>query len=148
MFHVSTFEFPKGTVVAPGHWGRKIRACSVPSLLDQKAVGLWELALEAVRMTANPSLPSRLDCIFLTETKEAAIQFRDRFRPDGRIFEVAVWGSESNTRRCDFDLISTPVPENRAIETMAERARQYWCDDPRGMIEVLYAGHIQIVRMV
>ena len=92
-FHVAAPGLRVGEIIQPGRWGRETLAFAargrrgIPQ--DSDAIDLiWEAALEAVRLVRFPEAISRLDCVFACFREEDARAFRDRFRPDDKIFEL------------------------------------------------------------
>lgn len=145
-FHVSHREYAVGDAIQPGNWGRIIRQFRpggpMPSNTDFHIV-LWEVAMEASRVAIDGGLPSRLECIFVTETIEAATSFRDRYRRGAFIYE-ALPILDCISFRGDFALISNGLRSGAYADYMAEYCRQYWTSPATIEPEVLYAGPLLV----
>ncbi len=113
-------------------------------------VALRELALEQVRKESFPQCPSRLHCLYVTETLEEARWWGEFFaglgRPAYHIVKLQVTGRrfEGNANLC-FD--ATPCrQENLAL------ARRYWqVETPVGeppVRELLVDGEILVEKIV
>jgi hypothetical protein len=70
-FHLSGALLATGSVVAPGNWGRVIRAAQWTH-----TQAIREMALEAARIARFPGCPSRLDSAFMFPTRAEADSFR------------------------------------------------------------------------
>lgn len=150
MFHVSSREWAAGDVIEAGAWGRLLSAWSFPHNIPKEInVLVWEVALEASRLSLDPSMPSRLNCVFTTESVEAARHFRDRFRAGAKIYEVESVNEADVEIRCDFDLISNSgFAKDALIPDVAVKARRYWDQNPKGLVEILHAGPVRVVRTI
>ena len=142
-------DHPIGTVIQPGRAGQQYRRFVkgvAPGPSQDLMSGLvWEAVLEAARLAIDPSLPSRLNCVFGFKTKEAAVAFRDRHRPPGTpIFKIeAVSGSPVFAG--DLDLI-TSTAAGAIVDIWSQGAVKYWRDQPAGVSEVLIGGPVTIVE--
>ena len=92
-FHVAGPGLRVGEIIQPGKWGRETLAFAQRGRRgiqqDSDAINLiWEAALEAARIVRFPEATSRLDCVFACFREEDARAFRDRFRPDHKIYRV------------------------------------------------------------
>jgi hypothetical protein len=106
-----------------------------------------ELVFEDVRARKFPYAPSRKTCVWLCDTEDEAVNWAatlGRGRDLYRIVEVKATGRvhTAETRHLENDLI--PVPRVQSA------ARLYWCGQvaPENMRETLFAGRLEIVRIV
>lgn len=111
-------------------------------------VVLWEVAMEAARVGTDQGLPSRLDCVFVTETQAMAESFRDKYREGAFIYEVSPLLADLRTHRGDFALISDGIRHGSYADYMAEHCRQYWADPAVKEPEILYPGPLQVTRRI
>lgn len=110
---------------------------------------LAEIALETARKALAPDAPSRLECVFVSETLDFSRAFRDKYSPGATIYKVAPVGEALKPFRADFDLISSP--KNGAppyLDFMPTEAIDYWTEEPKGLPELLYPGQIIIIEVV
>lgn len=151
-FHVSGIDHLPGDIIEPGQWGRTVRQFRPGGPMPSPnfiASVLWEVALETSRIATDPELPSRLDCVFVCDTLEMAVAFRDRYRSGANIFEVApLEGSAARQYRGDFSLISSGSHRRAYADYMAEDAAKYWTAQTEHMPEVLYAGPLRVIGRV
>ena len=128
----------------PGAWAGK-------PLEHHTMVALRELALEQVRREQFPQHPSRLHCLYVSETREEAQQWASFFaslgRPTYHIVKLQVRGRKfvGNANLC-FDA-TVNQEENRRL------AQRYWslALDPAGqppIWEILADGEIRVVESV
>ena len=128
----------------PGAWAGK-------PLEHHTMVALRELALEQVRREQFPQHPSRLHCLYVSETREEAQQWASFFaslgRPTYHIVKLQVRGRKfvGNANLC-FDA-TVNQEENRRL------AQRYWslALDPAGqppIWEILADGEIRVVEIV
>ncbi|HEV2897368.1 MAG TPA: hypothetical protein VGX71_05905 [Pseudaminobacter sp.] len=149
LFHVSDQELSPEDVLTPGRWGQLIRNFGPGGPLpNQLQVLLWEMAIEAARIAIDPRLPSRLNCIFLCETLEHATTFRDQYRPNNRIFEVAPVGEVAALHRGDFYLISTERPIAPYVDYIPAPAVEYWTREPERLPEIVYPAEVLVIAAV
>ncbi len=114
-------------------------------------VALRELALEEVRKENFPNYPSRMGCLYVSETLQEANQWADYFvslgRPTFHIVKLKITGSMfvGDATKC-FDA-TTDKEENRNM------AKRYWenADNPVDnppIKEILVGGDIEVVEIV
>lgn len=114
-------------------------------------VALRELALEEVRREKYPDYPSRMGCLYVSETLQESRQWADYFiglgRPTFQIVKVKVTGSRfvGDAAKC-FDGV-THKEENLLL------AEKYWENKPNPpeeppIKEFLVGGDIEIVEIV
>ncbi|MDI7862548.1 hypothetical protein MRS76_11305 [Rhizobiaceae bacterium n13] len=147
-FHVSPEELAIGLELEPGSWGRKIRTLrSGAAQIKEHSVFLWEMALEAARLSTDPALTSRLDCTFLTEELEHAVSFRDQFRPNGFVYRVRCL-DDVRVHRGDYSLLTHQGDDRPLIDWFPDASKKYWTEEPKGNVELLYPGRIRIEEAV
>jgi hypothetical protein len=149
LFHVTTKQWNSGDLILPGAWGDKIRALKpgVNATAKNWEVAMWELVLESVRQHLAPIAPSRLNCVFVCESEQFAIRFRDLYRPGGLVVPVEALNPDETIHRGDFFLISKP-PEGLPayVDYMPTYAVEYWMGTPPpGTAEVLFGGTVRVV---
>ena len=108
---------------------------------------LWELSLEASRRGYDPSLPSRLDCVFACESLQDALTFRDKHRTSGHVYPVEVANSGTRVFRGDYNLISHGPKWGGYTDYLPVNALRYWSEPPSGMVELLIAGAVRISKV-
>lgn len=114
-------------------------------------VALRELALEEVRKEKYPDYPSRMGCLYASETLQEAVQWADYFvslgRPTFHIVKLKIAGSKfiGDATKCFY----ATVNKNENLK-MAEK---YWenrenpIDEPP-INEILVGGDIEVVEIV
>ncbi|MBQ8973109.1 MAG: DUF2441 domain-containing protein [Clostridia bacterium] len=121
------------------------------ALEHHTAVALRELAMEEVRRANYPQYPSRMRCLYVSQTLEEAERWGEYFarlgRPTYGIVELRVEGPcfVGDARNC---FAGTPDWENNL-----RLARRYWDRAPNPdrqspIEEVLAGGEITILKMV
>ena len=113
------------------------------------AVALRELALEEVRQARFPHYPSRLGCLYASNTLEESERWFEYFqslgRPTFQIVKVAVRGSRfaGDAAKC-----FSGCPDRKKNLALAEK---YWqnepSDDPQ-ITEILVSGDIEVVEIL
>lgn len=114
-------------------------------------VALRELALEEVRREKYPHYPSRMGCLYVSETLQESTQWADYFiklgRPTFQIVKVKVTGSRfvGDATKCFDGVISKE--QNLAM------AEKYWENRPNPpeeppIHEFLVGGDIEVVEIV
>lgn len=113
------------------------------------SVALRELALEKVRIDKYPDYPSRMACLYVSETLEEAENWFDYFivlgRPTFQIVKLKVNGNVfyGDAEKC-FDGRLTEK-ENLTL------AKKYWENkdfDETSILEMLVDGDIEVVEIV
>lgn len=114
-------------------------------------VALRELALEEVRQEKYPDYPSRMGCLYVSETLQESIQWADYFirrgRPTFQIVKVKVTGNRfmGDATKC-FDGVTSK-------EQNLSMAEKYWENGPNPpgeppINEFLVSGDIEVVEIV
>jgi hypothetical protein len=146
-FHVSK-ELRVGEVLAPGQWGHEMLAFGTRGRRgiqeESEAVNLiWEGALEAARLARFPDAVSRLDCVFAWFREEEARAFRDRFRPDHKIYRVALIDPDTPVTIADYGVIIDAEPDPY-VEMVARMAVPYWNPIQPRFPEGLIGGAVRV----
>ena len=82
-FHVAPILLGPGSVILSGNWGRILRAYT-----QTNDVLFREYVLEEVRKSSYPDKPSRFSAIFLVETMEEALWFKNNLANTSLVYEV------------------------------------------------------------
>jgi len=146
-FHVSK-ELRVGEVVVPGKWGHEILAFSTRGRRgiqeESDAVNLIrEGALEAARLARFTDAVSRLDCVFAWFREEEARVFRDRFRPDHKIYRVELIEPDTPVTIADYGAI-TDAEAGPYVEMAARMAVPYWNPTQPRFPEALIGGAVRV----
>lgn len=127
------------------------RAFNGVELEHHTAVALRELAMEHVRKESFPQYPSRMACLYVSETLKEAEDWAEFFagncqRPTYSIVRLTVRGRIFAGDACNcFD--GTPDRERNL-----ELARNYWLNGPnsagRPVKELLVDGDIEVAEII
>ncbi|RWL42254.1 MAG: hypothetical protein EOR60_26120 [Mesorhizobium sp.] len=152
-YHVSMHSLLPGNTISPGSWARNFigfkpdTRVGMPADFSSLTTFMWDMSLETARMAVNPKLPSRLKSLFLWESKEDAIWFKENYRKQGAIYLVEPAGELAEFHRGSFSAIT---PGGRSgdpyIKFIPPVAAKYWTDEPSGRVEVLYPGQVSVVE--
>ena len=119
------------------------------TLEHHTSVALRELALEEIRQEKYPHYPSRMGCLYVSQTLEEAENWGKFFaeigRPTYHIVKLDIAGScfTGDATKCFRGQLSKD--ENRRL------AEQYWEADggaPGGIREILVSGRITVLEIV
>lgn len=114
-------------------------------------VALRELALEEVREKIYPDYPSRMSCLYVSETLDEAVRWADYFislnRPVFQIVMLKITGKKfkGNASKCFY----ATVNKNENLEL----AKQYWenkapLPDKPPVNEILASGDIEVIKII
>ena len=115
------------------------------------SVAIREFALEEVREREYPNYPSRMNCLYTSQTVEESQQWFDYFtslgRPTYQIIKVKVMG------RCFVGDATKCFDAALEKEENLKQARRYWenKENPpgeRSIVEMLVDGDIEVVEIV
>ena len=120
--------------------------------IPDMSVGNWfelirEVAVEAARVSAGGTKPSRLKCVYATESIEMARMFRDKYRPGATIYSVEPTMPNYRMHRGDFELITTPTNEP-FVDGFSALAVQYWTTDRPALPEILLETPVRVLARV
>lgn len=101
---------------------------------------LWEFIWEIVRKYEFPSMPSRMESVFLFKDAETASDFLRDWR-DLRYRAVSVDIDEGTTQEFDMNWF-TDVPYDIPVSEAKDYARKYWRQEltEHPVIEILHSG--------
>ncbi|OJZ70119.1 hypothetical protein B375_0209370 [Xylella fastidiosa 6c] len=137
-FHCSPILLGAGSIIEPGNWGRML---SSYTKMDFK---LWrESFLEYVRQQISPDKPSRLHAVFLLESLQDAITYRDIYASGTLVYEVTADLEVHRTHRgCyNFDFVTGVDP----LEHFRQIAEAYWTTEPISQVEIVTEGAVHVV---
>ncbi len=136
-FHVAPMLLGPGSTILPGNWGRLLHTHAQvnPNLFR-------DVVMEYIRATNYPDKPSRLNCVFLLESLEEAMKYRNSHAPTNNIYEVR---GEAGTsiHRASYEIVNqgnAPV-----LQHMQHCAEAYWSVVPMENVEILFAGQVTVV---
>lgn len=115
------------------------------------AVALRELALEEVRKAEFPQLPSRMGCLFVSETPEEAEQWFEFFkgiRPTFQIVKLKASGENGKVFRGNATLCFDGTADK---EENLRLARRYWQaaeTEEMPIWEILMGGEMQVTEII
>jgi hypothetical protein len=137
-FHVTPTLLGPGSILLPGNWGRILQ-----TYIQANDILFREDALERIRVASYPAKPSRLNCIFLLESLEEAIWYKNNVvRMNYPIYEVT--GAEGVPRHRGNYTKVAPVGQP-LLANMPAYADAYWSTAPTERIEVVFAGEVTVV---
>jgi len=123
----------------------------VDALEHHTAVALRELALEQVRQQKYPQYPSRLACLYVSETFERAEHWGDFFASVGRpTYHIVKLEIDGLCFRGDATKCFRGTPDRLENLRLAEL---YWENKPRDdgeeeILEILAGGRITVLEIV
>lgn len=159
-FHVAPNLLGVGSVILPGNWGRVLRQYG-PGQGNE--VLYRESIVEYIRQQEFPDKPSRFDSIFLLESLDEAILYRNLNARTSVIYEVSVETTNKKMHRgsYNFNLPDTIFvngnqqfvqPSILNIEGlhigMPKVARAYWSTNPSKNSEIVIDSPATITRIV
>lgn len=114
-------------------------------------VALREFALEEVRREKYPDYPSRMGCLYVSETLQDAVPWADYFlslgRPTFQIVKLQITGKKfkGDATKC-FDATINRIENLKMAERYWEN-RENPIDKPP-IVEILVGGEIEVVEIV
>jgi hypothetical protein len=137
-FHVAPILLAPGSLVLPGNWGRILRLYT-----QANDVLFRESALENFRQSKCPEKPSRLNSVFLLETLEEAIWYRNNNSSTSLIYEVNISTSDAVIHRGNYTKVGpVNIP---LLEHMPLYAESYWSSVPVDKIEIVCPVPVTII---
>lgn len=115
------------------------------------AVALRELALEEVRREKYPHLPSRMSCLYVSETPEEAEKWVELFiRWERPVWHIVKLDARGGIFRGEATKCFRGTPDREENLRLAER---YWKNDPadidgKPVREILIDGKIEVLEIV
>ena len=110
--------------------------------------GVRELIVEMVRLQYYPNYPSRLNCLYVSESYEDIIKWKNIFETYKRsIVQIVKLKSKGNYFAGDGDLL--PKEDAISFDKKINQAIMYWKNESNTTLpEVLIDGEIEIVQIV
>ena len=123
-FLACSYPLAPGSVVNPGNWGRIIRKYRTDGF-GSPWILFREEIFEHVRQSQFPTKPSRLEGIFLCETKDHLVQFlQEAHRPLDLIYEVELIDEAAAIHRGCLMHLDISLIEN--MNSFSIKASAYW----------------------
>ena len=110
--------------------------------------GIRELIVEMVRLQKYPSYPSRLNCLYVSETYEDISKWIKIFETYKRnILQIVKLKSNGNYFSGNGELL--PKEDATSFEKKINQANEYWKNEGNTTLpEVLLDGEIEVVEIV
>jgi hypothetical protein len=143
-YHCAPIRLGAGSIIEAGNWGRLIKTIYKAGENDGTSKIIFELAFEAMRVSINPNLPSRLSCLFCCPTLEDAQSFRSSHAPLTIIHRVRKTDPEAAVHHTNWSLWGLGTGAN--YEASESRIRSYWTDAPTQNIEVLVDCSVEVIE--
>jgi hypothetical protein len=144
-YYLCSYPLGSGSVIEPGNWWRILRRH--PLNTCNPRVLIQELAFERVRAAEFPEKPTRAKANFLCETREDIKAFQGRSRRSfDIIYEVGLCDPSAPIHRGCLRCLD--LEENATLDSLEQKARQYWSGDAIERPEVLTSSRIQIVGAI
>ncbi len=123
-YYTSGFVHHSGDIVQPGNWGRVLAHAAQSSNPH-----FLEYVLEYVRVHDYPDKPRRMDCNFVFEEEEQALNW-NRLSGGWRehVYEVGLTDDDANSHRGNFAIIEN-VSGDQGFGGLKRRAENYWLGD-------------------
>lgn len=137
-FHVAPILLSPGSTILPGNWGRILRV-----YLQANDVLFREYVLEEIRKSKHPEKPSRLNAVFLLETFEEALWYKNNLATTSLVYEVVAETDGVAIHRGNY---TRAGPVNQPmLDTMPRYAEEYWSNIPTERIEVVFPNLVTVV---
>lgn len=121
----------------------EVLAAKAASTSENYQILSQELLMENARLNHAPEAPSRLRCLWTTETMQ---QCRDwqKLLPNGRIVELKATGQ---TIEADSNLLPR---QGDPLSTFLDKATRYWTGEHSAnpILEILFVGTATVVREI
>lgn len=101
---------------------------------------LWEFIWEMVRYSEFPNMPSRMDSVFLFDSRENANKFKNKYRtPNYRVTKINLL--EGSSQSFDMNWFSR-VPSDIPLSEVLVYVRNYWSQKmtQNPILETLFQG--------
>ncbi len=117
----------------------------VLNTINNDAFVLRELALEEVRKSKYPSYPSRLSCLYITKTKEEAINWiKILKRNKKKCKHVLILELTGEIFCFDGNLMKR---QNASYQKHLENAELYWNSINSNNSEILFYGEAKVIKI-
>lgn len=107
-----------------------------------------ETIAELVRTTSFPQYPSRLSCLYVCDTKEKAMKWKQNFESYNRtVLQLVKLKSDALAFTGDASLL--PEVNGDSFDEKIKQATRYWSGELLGVLEeTLLGGKIEVVEIV
>ena len=117
----------------------------VLNTINNDAFVLRELALEEVRKSKYPSYPSRLSCLYITKTKEEAINWIKILKRNKKKCKQVLTLELTGEIFCfDGNLMKR---QNASYQKHLENAELYWNSINSNNSEILFYGEAKVIKI-
>ncbi|MGG2078217.1 DUF2441 domain-containing protein [Lelliottia nimipressuralis] len=143
-YHFHAIPLEAGSIILPGNWGRMLETYTTA---DINYILAREQTYEMVRLQSFNHLPSRLNCVFLFEDINSALNSYHHF-PRCLLSEIELVDPSQPIHKGDMGLAdspNSPTPYKKAIE---DRAQGFWSGNniTGSVMEVITSSPVRIVR--
>lgn len=107
-----------------------------------------ETITELVRMKSFPQFPSRLSCLYVCDTLEKAMKWKQNFEDNNRtVLQLVKLKSDAPAFTGDASLL--PEVNGDSFDKKIEQANRYWSGELPGILEeTLLGGKIEVVEII
>ena len=113
--------------------------------VNNDAFIMRELALEEVRKEKYPNYPSRLNCLYVTKTKEDAINWSNILKRNNKeCKQILTLELTGELFIGDGDLIKR---QNKSYQKHIETAEKYWKSEIISTSEYLFYGKAKVIKI-
>lgn len=107
-----------------------------------------ESIVELVRTNSYPHRPSRLSCLYVCETKEKALKWKQNFETNNRTVLQLV-KVKSNAPAFTGEAMLLPEVNGDSFDEKIKQAHRYWSGELLGVLEeTLLGGKIEVIDVV
>jgi hypothetical protein len=145
-YWLASYDLKADSIVNPGNWGRIINKYSI-SFQSCNPVALREYIFEVVRLKSFSYRPSRLECLFLSGSRNVIDELKKQ-RPFDILYEVQIIDEKLGFFEADMRIAGFPA-NPQTIEGVALFADQYWrAEGEIDQKEVLTLSPIKIINKI
>lgn len=115
---------------------------------DITARAIRETIVEMVRIKKYNDLPSRLSCLYATETYDDAIKWKQLFESYNRqVLQIVKVTIDGNYFKGNSDLL--PLCDSTSFDKKILQAEKYWANKEKGNLpEILIDGEIEVIEII
>lgn len=134
----------QGSIILPGNWGRMLETYTTA---DINYVLAREQTYEMTRIKSFPTLPSRLQCVFLFDDLNSAVNSYSHFARC-LLSEVEIVDPSLPIHKGDMGLADSPNPPGPYKKLIEDRATNFWSGNSvtGAPMEVITASPVRIIR--
>ena len=144
-FYTSSLPIVPGDVLEPGNWAKNINAYKNPGVVDLRKL-LIEQTFELVRVRHFPGKPSRFRSIFLFESIDLAVRFRNEYkRPKDTVYEVSIMDATKPLHKGTMKAYDTPKKHLPFLPTLERLAFIYWEGKELKFPEIVVESSIKVI---